>query len=94
MAKTISGDRQGRKGRRPAKAKGGTSRPRSEILDPTAVPVHKLAEFLGVKQAVIKGHVTEGAPTSDRGRLNLIRYAAWLLRRTERVHRSNAPVAK
>lgn len=39
-----------------------------------------LARLLGVDVETIEEHVRHGAPVDEQGRLNLIQYAAWMLR--------------
>jgi len=62
--------------RRAPKRKGG-ARPGS---DPTALTVDAASRLLRVPAEAIRRHVDQGAPTDPEGRLNLIHYAAWLLR--------------
>ncbi|MBP7747018.1 MAG: hypothetical protein KA383_12890 [Phycisphaerae bacterium] len=40
----------------------------------------QLARLLGVAEEKVREHVARGAPVSADGRINLVRYTAWLNR--------------
>ena len=54
---------------------------RRRPLDPSAMTVRQAAKLLGVAGERIAAHVAAGAPTDARGRIHLVRYAAWLILR-------------
>lgn len=45
----------------------------------------RLAEVLSVDPAIIAGHVADGAPVDEAGRLHVIEYAAWLIEGASRA---------
>jgi hypothetical protein len=49
-------------------------------VDPAALTAAQLARMLGVPEETIRRHVAAGAPAATDGRMNLVRYAAWLNR--------------
>ena len=62
---------------------GPTSRP---TLNPTAIAVEDAARLLGaaagqhVSEAMILADIDAGAPVNGDGTLNLVHYAAWIVR--------------
>jgi len=65
--------------RRRSTRPGGAGR-----ADPAALPISEAARLLRVPPDVIRRHVDAGAPADPDGRVNLIHYAAWLVRRAAR----------
>ncbi len=59
-------------------------------INPVALPLHDAAKLLSrvgsrpVSEAVLHADVDSGAPTNADGTLNLVHYAAWLLREASR----------
>jgi hypothetical protein len=49
-------------------------------LNPSAVPVEQLARMLGLPTDHLCQHVAQGAPTNANGSINLVHYAAWLVK--------------
>ncbi|HUX01384.1 MAG TPA: hypothetical protein VMY35_10445 [Phycisphaerae bacterium] len=68
----------GRRTRKPAKPPRSTSPP--PAADPTSLTAAAAARLLRVPVEAITRHIELGAPADPEGRLNLIHYAAWLLR--------------
>lgn len=64
----------------------GTSREAKAALNPTALPVSDAARLLSaagghqVTPEQIRADIDAGAPTNDDGTINLMHYAAWLVR--------------
>jgi|GEM_PF-803224 predicted transcriptional regulator len=50
-------------------------------LDPAALTVAQLARLLGVAEQKVREHVARGAPVGPDGRINLVHYTAWLLKK-------------
>lgn len=56
------------------------------LLSPTAMPVSDTAQLLSklagqtVEPAMLEEDIAEGAPTNPDGSINLVHYAAWLVR--------------
>jgi len=50
--------------------------------NPAALTVAQLARLLGVAEQKVREHVTDGAPVSADGMINLVHYTAWLLKKT------------
>jgi len=55
-----------------------------ETLNPAALAVADAARLLGMAEDVVRKHVGEGAPAAADGTMNLIHYAAWLIRELAR----------
>ena len=49
-------------------------------LNPAALAVEEAARALGVGREVLEADVAAGAPTNADGTLNLVHYAAWLVK--------------
>lgn len=55
-------------------------------VNPAALTVEQLAKLLSaaggrrVEAETIRRHIAAGAPTAADGRINLVHYAAWLVR--------------
>ena len=58
--------------------------PNSQQLNPAALAVADAARLLGMAEDVVRKHVGEGAPAAADGTMNLIHYAAWLIRELAR----------
>lgn len=64
---------------------------RENKLNPTALPLAAAARLLSavggqvVTVAMLEADVAAGAPTNADGTLNLVHYAAWLLREETRA---------
>jgi len=54
-------------------------------VNPMALGVEQLAKMLAVPEGKIREHVAAGAPVDTNGRINLVRYAAWLNRRLKEL---------
>ncbi|HEY0984822.1 hypothetical protein [Schlesneria sp.] len=60
--------------------------PGKQALSPMAMPIADVAKLLakvsgkGVNSAMLEEDVAEGAPTNPDGTLNLVNYAAWLVK--------------
>ncbi len=52
----------------------------SRAANPVALTLAQLARLLGMPEETIRRHVAAGAPAGADGRMNLVRYAAWLNR--------------
>lgn len=50
-------------------------------VDPAKLTTAEAAELLRVPVALIQAHIDAGAPVGADGRMHLVRYAAWLIRR-------------
>jgi len=65
---------------------GGTSFEAKPALNPSALPVADAARLLSaaggqrVTAEMIQADVDAGAPTNGDGTINLVQYAAWLVR--------------
>jgi hypothetical protein len=63
-----------------------TNDPKPNPLNPMAMPIPDAARLLGavggqpVAEATIRSDVESGAPTNADGTLNLVHYAAWLVK--------------
>ena len=53
-----------------------------ETLNPAALGAADVARLLGVPVAVVEQDLAEGAPQATDGSMNLVHYAAWLLKAT------------
>jgi hypothetical protein len=51
-----------------------------EKLAPAALAVADVARLLGVAEDVVQKHVAAGAPAAADGSVNLVHYAAWLIK--------------
>ena len=51
-----------------------------EKLAPAALAVADVARLLGVAEDVVQKHVAAGAPAAADGTMNLVHYAAWLIK--------------
>ena len=51
-----------------------------QTLKPTALTAADVARLLGVAEDVVQKHLAEGAPAAADGSMNLVHYAAWLLK--------------
>jgi hypothetical protein len=51
------------------------------ILNPAALTVDQAARMLDLPGETIRQHVEQGLPTDAGGRISLVVYVAWLLRR-------------
>jgi hypothetical protein len=51
-----------------------------QTLRPTALTAADVARLLGVAEDVVQKHLAEGAPAAADGSMNLVHYAAWLLK--------------
>ncbi len=66
-------------------------------VNPSSLSVEVLAKILHRSSGepmtveVIRQHIADGAPTNADGTLNLVHYAAWLVR--EVAHREQSPEA-
>ena len=47
-------------------------------VNPAALTAAQLARMLGVPEETLRRHLAAGAPAGADGRMNLVRYAAWL----------------
>ena len=56
------------------------SLPSTERLNPAALTAADVARLLGVPVAVVEKDLAEGAPRAADGTMNLVQYAAWLLK--------------
>jgi len=54
----------------------------TERVNPAALTAADVARLLGVPVAVVEEHLAEGAPRAADGTVNLVHYAAWLLKAT------------
>ncbi len=67
-------------------AEGDFTQPSRPTLNPTALPVADAARLLSaaggtrVTAEMIQADIDAGAPTNIDGTVNLIQYAAWLIR--------------
>jgi len=78
----VTGDHDSRSASRtdrPAAVQAGAAAAQAR-LDPAALTVAQLARLLGVAEEKVREHVARGAPVSADGRINLVRYTAWLNR--------------
>ncbi len=48
--------------------------------DPRSLSTEQLAQLLGIEVGKIREHVSAGAPVTDAGNVNLVHYAAWLVK--------------
>ena len=55
-------------------------RQHAEKLAPAALAVADVARLLGVAEDVVQKHVAAGAPAAADGSVNLVHYAAWLIK--------------
>ncbi len=82
MAKSLKMPR-GARSSRPAEASADASlRTAVGPASPTAMTPEQLGHLLQIPPETIYKHLAEGAP-ADNGRINIIHYAAWLLRQVE-----------
>ena len=51
-----------------------------KTLNPAALTVEKAAEVLRVGRAVLEADIAAGAPVNADGTINLVHYAAWLVK--------------
>ena len=49
-------------------------------LNPMSIPLDQAAQLLGVGREVLEADLAAGAPTNADGTINLVHYAAWLVR--------------
>ena len=59
-----------------------SSLPSTERVNPAALAAPDVARLLGVPVAAVEQHLAEGAPQATDGSMNLVHYAAWLLKAT------------
>ena len=52
----------------------------TERVNPAALAAPDVARLLGVPAAVVEQDLAEGAPRAADGSMNLVHYAAWLLK--------------
>lgn len=57
--------------------------------NPAAISTEQLARMLGMPAETIRRHVEDGAPTASDGTINLIHYAAWLIKRHGELDNNN-----
>ncbi|MBI5725784.1 MAG: hypothetical protein HZA50_17625 [Planctomycetes bacterium] len=61
-----------------------TAKPPPDRVDPLAMTIAQAAKVLSavgggtVTEELLRRHITEGAPVTSDGRINLVHYAAWL----------------
>ena len=61
-----------------------------KTMNPTALPVTDAAQLLTkvggrlVTEAALRSDITSGAPTNADGTVNLVHYAAWLVKESTR----------
>ena len=53
---------------------------RRGAANPAALTVEQLAKMLGIDAGKVRDHVADGAPVGQNGRINLVHYAAWLIK--------------
>ena len=63
-----------------------SSLPSTERVNPAALTAADVARLLGVPVAVLEKDLAEGAPRAADGTVNLVHYAAWLLKATADGH--------
>lgn len=51
-----------------------------KTLNPAALPIEKAAKALGVGRETLEADIAAGAPTNADGTINLVHYAAWLVK--------------
>ena len=56
------------------------SLPSTERVNPAALAAADVARLLGVPAAAVEKDLAEGAPRAADGTMNLVHYAAWLLK--------------
>jgi len=56
------------------------SLPSTERVNPAALAAADVARLLGVPVGVVEQDLAEGAPRAADGTVNLVHYAAWLLK--------------
>ena len=61
----------------------------NQPLNPSAATPAQMARILGVTEATVQRHVSEGAPTASDGTLSLVHYAAWLNRQLKQRNDGN-----
>ncbi len=49
-------------------------------LNPTALTIEKAAQVLGVGRQTLEADIAAGAPVNADGTVNLVHYAAWLVK--------------
>jgi hypothetical protein len=49
-------------------------------LNPTALTIEKAAKALGVGREILEADIAAGAPVNADGTVNLVHYAAWLVK--------------
>ena len=49
-------------------------------LNPTALTIEKAAQALGAGRETLEADIAAGAPVNADGTLNLVHYAAWLVK--------------
>ena len=54
--------------------------PNSQQLNPAALTAEDAARALGLSVDAIRQDIAEGAPTNADGSVNLVHYAAWLIK--------------
>ena len=62
-----------------------TTEPRDGPINPNAMPIEVAAKLLakaspGVTEDMLLADIASGAPTNPDGTVNLVHYAAWLVR--------------
>ncbi|MBE3123705.1 MAG: hypothetical protein IMZ65_02785 [Planctomycetes bacterium] len=57
-----------------------SSLPSTERMNPAALTAEDVARLLGAPVAVVEKDLAEGAPRAADGTMNLVHYAAWLLK--------------
>ena len=54
--------------------------PEESRVDPMSVSVEQAAQVLGVARETLEADIAAGAPTNADGSVNLVHYAAWLVK--------------
>lgn len=52
-----------------------------DCVNPSAITIEQAAAMLRITPECVRGHVAAGLPTDPVGRIHLVEYAAWLVRR-------------
>ncbi|HUT56488.1 MAG TPA: hypothetical protein VNA25_01285 [Phycisphaerae bacterium] len=58
----------------------------AEAVNPAALSVEQLARMLAITEEKVRKHLAAGAPTGPDGTVNLVHYAAWLIRRLKELN--------
>lgn len=57
--------------------------PVDKSVNPSAMTVSQAARVLGVEADTVRRHIEQGLPIGSGGTINLVKYAAWMLREIE-----------